>query len=458
MATGKVVLTVVDVGQGQCTFVEIYNTADKLIHTLILDCGSSRQSDSTTKNINYIADTVLSMTTPAIDCVFLSHGDADHINLLQKVLQRIKKTIKPVIKEVWYAGKRSNYTKGTFNILDEIESKKYCPTKDINLSHYNYSGYSRSSKKFTRYFWKSTDGEVSVYGVASNVLSNDPDDEEDTLNPGGKTPEARNRVSMICGLYFIDKSFVICGDATNVTMQFANKIFKKGTTVFDDNQMTTLPHHGSRSTGLAVASAKKASDSAVKVVKTFSGIMKSQTITVSSFELYKHPSLELINHFIPTDKPFVKDPRLKETNTHRMVANMDITLKKPKGLVLKNAQYYSFNTTSSIFGTRYSRSKPIFYYNLGNKSAKTVDAIKKTINPFASWMYILYKTGKLHLNGYSALGSGMSNFLESADKKLTSSSPEIIPPVSIRNKNITPAHFQPARLQSGFHHQLKQFR
>jgi len=55
MATGKMKLTVIDVGQGQCTFMELYDDTSptpKLINTLLFDCGSNKKSDVTEANLD----------------------------------------------------------------------------------------------------------------------------------------------------------------------------------------------------------------------------------------------------------------------------------------------------------------------------------------------------------------------------------------------------------------------
>lgn len=413
MATGNMIVSVVDVGQGQCTFVEIYDTGGKLIHTLLFDCGSDKKSNEVEINLQYIADKVSGMTTPAFDCLFFSHSDKDHISLTKGLLDKFSSSNKPKVKEVWYGGDRTKYTKYNFNILNYLETQGYCDTADLKAAPSNYTGYFRKTKRFNRYFWRSADKTVIVYPIVANVLSNDPDWDDNDVVLTGKTAEELNRVSIICGLYYAGTSYVICGDATNVTMASVNGVFSAGTTVFNKNIMTTLPHHGSRATGLAVKSSQDASDEAIDVVDTFSTLLKSQTLTISAYEKHHHPSLELMSHFIPTvSAPILRDPRLKEKNSHRIVAYLDLDLTKPSGSLIFNGFAQTFDTSTNTFATRYSSSyyekiNAVFFYKIGESSVAKAKGVTSgsVINEFASWVYTTSSSGGNTLEGKANLSS-----------------------------------------------------
>lgn len=462
MATGNVIVTVVDVGQGQCTFVEIYNTAStpKLIHALLFDCGSDKQSNETQTNLQYIATKVSGMTTPTFDCIFFSHSDKDHISLTWDLLQKFSSAKKPVVKEVWYGGAYEKYTKDKFNILDYLQTAGYCTATDIKTTGSNYTGYNETTKQYAIYLWRSDDKSVTVYPIASNALSDNPDWDDNDLDVTGANAEALNRVSIICGLYYAGSSYVICGDATNKTMGAVNNLFAGGTTVFDQNNMTTIPHHGSRATGFAVASSQKASFSAKLVVNTFSGLLKSKTITVSSFEKHRHPSLELMNSFLPTiTNPFLRDPRLKEKNMHRLVANIDIALTQPKGWSLQKT-YYSFDTTSCMFGTRYTQLMNWFAYNLGSTFVTQTKGKTGTaaINEFACWQFETPSTGSFLVGGYANLSLPLDIFTQDAITATDLEKPATeMPSVFVRTKEGQQPVWRPAQTQSLFHNPLKQF-
>ncbi len=411
MATGVVMVSVVDVGQGQCTFVEIYDRSStpKLIHTLLFDCGSDKQSDETQNNLQYIVDKVSSMTTPTFDCIFFSHSDKDHIILTYDLLGKFSSSKKPKISEIWYGGDWNKYTKNGYNILDYIVHNNYCLKANIKTTGSNYTGYSKTTGAYTNRLWRSADSSVYVYPIVSNTLSDDPDWDDNDLDLKGKTAEALNRVSMICGLYYAGSSYVICGDATNATMSAANTLFDLSTTIFNQNLMTTLPHHGSRATGFAVAAAYDASSANVAVVDTFVSNLKSQSITVSAFAKHRHPSLQIMKRFMPTTTtPILRDPRLVQKNAHRITANIDLDLGTISGVTIFRSLDYSFESLTNTFTTRYYDGWPTFAYELNASTAKKslgVTSSAGAINGFASWKYETQTNGNFLLGGYANLSA-----------------------------------------------------
>jgi hypothetical protein len=418
MATGYIIVTVVDVGQGQCTFVEIYNTAStpKLIGALLFDCGSDKPSDETYTNLDYIASQALKLDTPGFDCIFFSHSDKDHISLTKYVLNKINETKKPTVQKVVYGGAQKNYTKYGFNILDYIFEKGYCAKINIRSLPSNESSYDMKKKKYVNYIWKNSDNSVIVYAIAANVLSDDPDWDEDDGDLSGKTAEELNRVSLVCGLYFAAASFVICGDATSKTMSAIGKHYTV-TSVFNNNKMTTTPHHGSRATGLAVPSSKIASDNAIEVVENFASVMKSKVMTVSAFSKHRHPSLELMNYFIPYVKgPILKDARIDKKNAHFITANIDIEVeiiptskgrKRPPSWTVSTGKDSSFESTINTFSTRYYDSAGTdFGYELGGASGDEAAGTNAAINEFACWKFTTSSGATTIVSGYVNLAAG----------------------------------------------------
>lgn len=428
MAIDNVIVNVLDVGQGQCTFVELYDdsTPAKLIHALLFDCGSDKKSNETYINLDYIVTKIQELDEPGFDCIFFSHSDKDHISLTRYVVDNLAKKIAPKVpkvKEVWYGGAHEKYTKSGFNILDHLVDEKFCTNDDLKSTSNDYSGYDRTTEWFDEYLWKSGDSSVFVSAIVSNVISDDPDFDDEDFSPLiARTAEELNRVSMVCYLYFGGSSYVICGDATNKTMAAINTRFAgaEGDT-FDDNNMLTLPHHGSRATGLAVKSSADASDGAIEVVDTFAALVQAQTTTVSAYEKHRHPSLELMNHFIPTiTTPILRDTRLKMKNAHRATAYIDIKLVQPKGWSLVRTAY-SFDTQTNVFTTRYSKPMTWFSYNLGDKYVLKKEYFpfgqQEALDEFACWQYETDTNGDFTLAGYANMSSGI--FTSPSEDELT---------------------------------------
>ncbi|MCW3085511.1 MAG: hypothetical protein JWP12_2877 [Bacteroidetes bacterium] len=483
MATGNVYVTVVDVGQGQCTFVEIYDDAStpKLIHALLFDCGTDKRSDEVYTNLDYIAAKALTLDTPGFDCIFFSHSDKDHISLTRYVLDKIWETTQPVVKEVVYGGAWEKYTKDTrnpFNILDYIVDNGLCASTSVFSIYSNSTNYDKTTDSYTGNLWISTDASVVVRKIAGNVLSDDPDWDEDDLDVAGKTAEALNRVSLIAGLYYAGVSYVICGDATNVTMAAVDGLFSTGTAVFNKNFMTTLPHHGSRATGFAVPSSKKASDGAIKIVDDFAAIMKSNTLSVSAYAKHSHPSLQLMNRFIPTiTTPIIRDARLVQANAHYITANIDISLyvdppitskKRPPSWKVPTGNDSSFESNTNTFSTRYYVSgRTTFSYNLPELSADDSLGQTAAINLFACWRYCTAANGNRSFGGFANLATPLTSFTAAptaslvTEREINSESEaeinsEKAKPVSVRLK--LPAAGMPVSIQPIFRNRLKSFK
>ncbi|MCW3085510.1 MAG: hypothetical protein JWP12_2876 [Bacteroidetes bacterium] len=435
MATGNVYVTVVDVGQGQCTFVEIYDDDGidpKLIHTLLFDCGSDKRSDETYKNLDYIVTKVGMMDAPGFDCIFFSHSDKDHISLMRYVLDEIGKTVaKPFVKKVIYGGAWRKYTKGRSNILDYMVDDGFCSKKaDVISIPSNSSNYDPPSKAYNGNLWESDDAEVVVYKIAANVLSNEPDWEDNAQVINVSAPEALNRVSLIAALYYAGKSVVICGDATNITMSAVIKRFGNSDnnkdSLFKNNIMTTLPHHGSRVTGFDVKAKQQVGLMALLIVQGFADLLRSQTITISAYSKHRHPSLYLMGTFLPVTKvPLLADPRLEQENTHRLTANIDYELKITYPVeknIPREKKDETFETKTNTFSTFYNNGASTFAFELDHlfaQESKGVVMDAGAINKFACWGYLIPPAGDMSLSGYANLTIPLTSFTEAPVDLLT---------------------------------------
>lgn len=430
MATGNVIINVADVGQGQCTFVEIYDDSAKLVQTLLFDCGTDKSSTQTENNLKYIAGKVKAMETPAFDCIFFSHSDNDHISLTARLL-KLCLPKKPAIKKVIYGGNFDQYEKDEVNILNVLVEQGYCTSDEIISPKTYHSNYDPDEAKYTGTLWENSDATLKVYSLVCNVLSSRGKWKPGEDVPARSSAVAKNTVSLVAGLYYAGSSYIICGDATKGTMGAVLKRMN-GASVFGKNIMTTLPHHGSRTTAGLNAKSRTASVNARKVVAGFADLLASNTITVSAYALHSHPSLDLINIFEPgLTTPALRDARLKGENVHYMTANIDITLsyetkkagrKRGMSHTAPTNEDTSYESSDNTFTTRYYESPPpaIFSYMLGSSSIET--ALGTTddagaINEFASWKYTNPPEGKLTLAGYSNLGADTA--FTSAPKKST---------------------------------------
>lgn len=452
MAVGKVDISVIFVGQGQCTLVEIFDKSPtpKLLHLLLFDCGTNKGSEHIDDNLEYIVNKASSRSAAGFDCIFLSHSDTDHTNKVKEVLEAIIKKIKTkklVIGKVCYAGARANYFKNGYNILDFMEP--YCTSKITALDS-NYCKYDDTTEEITENLWATTDEVVSIKGIVANALSEDPDWTENDEDVSGTTPEAKNQISLVCGLFYTQASYIICGDATNTTMAAVNSAFDTSSDVFKYNHMSTVPHHGSRRTGLKVARGKDPEQDNIDVVKAFSKLLNSQTFTISAYEKHRHPSLQLMNLFVPVRiAPLLRDIRLNQKNSHCIFAYNDSGLETTKGLKIYKDAPYTLETPSNLFTTRYSDGETSYSYDLKSETVKKSEGLKAkaVINPFACWVFTETEDD-WNIHGYADMTA--TSFTSDPVKLAKTASPSS---VVIRNTDSFPA----AR-QSQLHNRLERFR
>lgn len=403
----KVLTTVVDVGQGQCTFSILYDDSStpKIAHTLLFDCGTDSPSPTTDGNIDWIAGQLALMETPTIDLLVFSHSDNDHISLMRQLLEvYAKKTTKKLnIPSTWYAGFEDFYTKHNFNILDYLSG--YC--KSFTRPDFNESQYDSSTHTWEKPpMWVSADKTVQVSMLMGNNIDNKPGIFK--LTAFGTVAEKKNRVSIVCALIHNGRYLIICGDATSRTMAWTNYYF--GADYIAKTLMLTLPHHGSRATGLNVSSGKAANANAIQVVQTFAKLARGKTLTVSAYAHHNHPSIELINYFTPYATPtkvIVEDTRLQD-HSHFSVCNVDVSLQLPNKSAVTQT-YQTLTSQSNVYATYYCGGAALFAYPFiaGTKSvtapasftAKSVPAV----NPHACWIYATFAAGSNAMAGYTSM-------------------------------------------------------
>lgn len=392
MSTSKVDINFLDVGQGSSCFVEIYDGSsgmNELTNTMLFDLGSTNNKVSAgNPSIQYIYNMLKRMRDgPVIDLLVVSHKDADHVNLLESLVNKFSKN-ELTIKRIYYGG-RWNWYGTLFNKL-----KNWCKKKPSYYSFYiAASDYDPLEDKWTPTY---SVNDVYVYTVMTNTPSGGPErkkrgrDEDSIVDkPSG---ERVNTMSAVCSVYFNGRSYIISGDATYTTICEVNRVFQGH--VFNYVQAMTLPHHGSRKTtfGLKATNANISSQQ-LKSVKTFAGIFNGKTLIASADTQHCHPSLEVMELFYEyTDKgkTWYFDPDLKAVygnDWHYVTAYIDLDITYPdKSLIpMSNPPYESFPSAVNIYSTLYCDDKALFSFPPADKLPK-----KKKPKKFpkgVSWYY-----------------------------------------------------------------------
>jgi hypothetical protein len=357
----KFLLYSLDVGQGMCTFFEHYNDKDELKQVALFDVGSTKNRESAgLPTLNFLARRIIARNPPDgyLDILFISHKDADHVNLIRELLKLVPKA---GIGMVRYGGRYSWYaTKVGRNILTELGERTGAPNAYVKGFPVGRSEYNSVTGEFGLPVWPGTN--YDFYLLAANAPYKDEKvgtpEKDISQRPNG---DQANSKSLVVAMQMGYTWSIISGDATFPTFQYINGIFSKQ---FLRNVMTLLPHHGSRKTTFGLSKTNgKISDQARLVVETFAARMAGQTIVASADTKHCHPSLETIDLFLKyTDQTtsWWSDPGLNQK--HYVSAYVDMNFKSTKKIP---ATYLTYQTSQNVYSTLYyyALSKPTFSYS-----------------------------------------------------------------------------------------------
>jgi beta-lactamase superfamily II metal-dependent hydrolase len=292
MATTKVLMQVLDVGQGSGNLVEIYDGA-KLINTMLIDLGSTPSTaTSGDEAVAYVVATLQKMDNATIDVVALSHSDSDHINLIGKVLEQFD-VDDLTINACYYGGSYDRYTKYGVDILAKID--RYMP-KGISPLPFepNSTTWDDKAKKWVPFH---TTNEVKLCLVIGNCPTPGKLEtpEEDT---GGRIDGFTvNTWTTVVFVEWAGQRFVLTGDATGTTMAWANCVLHVAGGL-SDVFMLTAPHHGSATSAFDIKGVTHMT-TPEQNVELFSDLIRATTVTASAErkDRYKHPSAKLLKYF-----------------------------------------------------------------------------------------------------------------------------------------------------------------
>jgi beta-lactamase superfamily II metal-dependent hydrolase len=319
---GKMRFVVLDVGQGSGNFIEIFDNAGKLIHAMLIDLGSEGWKNiAGGPSADFVARELKTMGADAatLDVVFLSHSDADHINLLIQLLNhfdppRFISPTKPIltVKKVWFGGDAKKYVKNNKDYLAELN--RYRPL-NVSGSILHYCGPNASSfhdADSTK--WRPMDLAKNVHdlaGVQVWLLIGNTITEEVKIyaeSPtGSKPPEsyAINTKSLVLMVTYDGSQIIVTGDATGITLAKCNEILKNSGILpyLSDVFHLTLPHHGSDTTLFGMLGIKSDTmdidNLATHNVEQFVKHVKCKTISASAGERssFRHPSSTVFDAF-----------------------------------------------------------------------------------------------------------------------------------------------------------------
>jgi len=267
---GKLYITFISMGQGDCTIVSLPNGK-----TMMIDCGTSRwdtdfntgvnrnqTKDEQTQQIAQLRQGVINVIYEprfldgydTLDALVLTHPDKDHCNELASIL-------KPgiAIKSLYHSTNIGKYTHGAAdwwlhhkaNVTNEYAVIVNQNAKTINgvdipevRDDDNNTINRRSKDAATKGFVKILEGTKGagkpchVYILASNVQKYDNVNDQDT--------RVFNRGSVVTLIVYGSQKFMICGDATTNTEKFILAQYNADVNRIVNLEVVQVGHHGSQ--------------------------------------------------------------------------------------------------------------------------------------------------------------------------------------------------------------------
>lgn len=214
-ATTDLTFQFMDVGQGDCTYIEFPDGRNMLV-----DFGSTKNKSLTKADaLTYFqTQTRFKAKGQVLDYLVLTHGDIDHYNNVQAFVQAVQ----PAIKNLLYGGKASDYG-GLIEALVKA-----------------YPGMKVLDPPSTGPFLLASFGEAKVWVLAVNTPSTSSD---------------KNTTSVVLQVEFAGRRVILSGDATVETEQYILTAVKAAKAPAPTLQSGALKvgHHGSARTSVSPA-------------------------------------------------------------------------------------------------------------------------------------------------------------------------------------------------------------
>lgn len=214
---GTLEMTVLNVGQGDCIFLQFPDG-----QTMVMDAGSEFGSSNT---YDKLADHLDVRGIQALDYMFITHSDYDHIRYVQDILEEyeVKAIYIPRVAEDMSA----TWTKTIAAIKEETWT--------------NSNGEQVLSEIFYTVGDFTIEGEDWTMSCHSYLEDDYPNVKESS------SAEVKNSVSPICFLEYADRTIVLTGDSNERNEEY---LLERGVLNVDADVLK-VGHHGSRTSTIS---------------------------------------------------------------------------------------------------------------------------------------------------------------------------------------------------------------
>lgn len=275
-------------GQGMTTLVEIYDDGvvkDSADYLALVDCGGT--SDGGQLAVDYVAKKILDKKDAVLNLLVISHQDADHVQLLDKLGDKLSGT-KATLAKAELGG--SNWSNSNIATVESFVDLMEMDTGDLEFDAPKRSDYKKATKRSElRYIDKHGDTyfRVLISGLA--------------ITGTGRTADiVRNASSAMVVVENGSYSVFLPGDATHQTMDAATDVIDAKRNLIPRVIGLEIPHHGALRTAVENYYAKgEPDDFNWRRIKGFAEALSADRVVASAGpkNSHRHPVEEVLNVF-----------------------------------------------------------------------------------------------------------------------------------------------------------------
>lgn len=275
-------------GQGMTTLVEIYD--DGLVkssadYLALIDCGGT--SDGGQLAVDYVAKKILAKKDAVLNLLVISHQDADHVQLLNGLGDKLSDT-KATLAKVELGG--CNWSNSNIATVEEFVDLMEMDADDLEFDAPKRSDYKKATKRSElKYIDKHGDTyfRVLISGLA--------------ITGTGRTADiVRNASSAMVVVENGSYSVFLPGDATHQTMDVAADVINAKRNLIPRVVGLEIPHHGALRTAVENYYARgEPDDFNWRRIKGFAGALSADWVVASAGpkNSHRHPVEEVLNVF-----------------------------------------------------------------------------------------------------------------------------------------------------------------
>lgn len=212
LSDGTLQMTVIDVGQGDCIFIAFPDGK-----TMIMDAGTELGTPSRESDIAQVLD---NLQIKAIDYLFITHSDYDHVRYAASLLEKYE------FRNIYIPKVAEDMSATWTKTIQAAKAEKYTDGEQSKSASVNYNV-----------------GAYTISGQAWNMRCYSYDEQDYPSVKKSSSALVKNAVSPICLLEYAGRTIVLTGDSNERNEPY---LIDKGHFDNVDADVLKVAHHGSK--------------------------------------------------------------------------------------------------------------------------------------------------------------------------------------------------------------------